>query len=607
MEWWISGLMGVGRFTQGGGLGGLARGWYIAAPLGRRTAQPPGEPLPGTADRGSPSWLGKSGAKSACLVYDPQYNGRYTIIRARLFLMTTCHYRSASGLSSFHLWSARLLALAAVASALLMESAQAFSLLGPYADWMDFEKGYRQPGDIGGPMNIGEGYRWNMPVVTYGFDRSFIDYFGSNGVAAVEEAVAILNQVPPAATIDLQSLPLGARRNNLQAESLYLWDLRTFALGRLLEEMGLADSVRYTWCIRDFYINGPNIMFDTEFFVIRRNFDPVTATPSSYVNDALYTYLIPEYPPLSPTNVFCWAQPVPVDQTGGGGDPVTSLFASLGWYYSPYGEYVTNLTRDDIGGLKYLLSAGQLRWESLLPDVHLADTNSGSLVCAAIRPGIEKLTLVRHPTGTVGGQFRPFTNLWTDIYLDFDGPAYQQVERVTTSPDILFTAADLGPLATVTGTDTTNWVNNADLNGNYGGAGPGVIQPPIRITFNSGGPYFFNYGLVDTNAFLTETSQMPLLTWGSFNGATNAPIIYPEGQAGFQPSQVHLRLLLGGAGRDFFWSLPSPAYGRFLLQTATNLADWGTISVMTNLGGRFDYQYQAATNEPARFFRTIRQ
>jgi hypothetical protein len=35
----------------------------------------------------------------------------------------------------------------------------AFSLLGPCADWMDVEKGYQTPGDIGGPMNIGEGYR----------------------------------------------------------------------------------------------------------------------------------------------------------------------------------------------------------------------------------------------------------------------------------------------------------------------------------------------------------------------------------------------------------------------------------------------------------------
>ena len=54
--------------------------------------------------------------------------------------------------------------------------ARAFSLLGPYASWMDEAKSFRQPGgDIGGPMNIDEGYRWNVPVVTYGFDASFLE------------------------------------------------------------------------------------------------------------------------------------------------------------------------------------------------------------------------------------------------------------------------------------------------------------------------------------------------------------------------------------------------------------------------------------------------
>src|SRR5436190_16622898 len=101
-----------------------------------------------------------------------------------------------------------------VASILVPIRGVAFSLLGPYADWMDVEKGYRQPGDIGGPMNIGEGYRWNIPVITYGFDRSFLDYFGSNGVAAVESAIAIINQIPPASTMNPQSYPNAVWRNN---------------------------------------------------------------------------------------------------------------------------------------------------------------------------------------------------------------------------------------------------------------------------------------------------------------------------------------------------------------------------------------------------------
>src|SRR5580658_6978709 len=71
--------------------------------------------------------------------------------------------------------------------------ADAFALLGPYESWMQYTNGLRQPGDIGGPMDIGNGYRWNVPVVTYGFDKSFLDFFGTNGVAAVEAAIQILN------------------------------------------------------------------------------------------------------------------------------------------------------------------------------------------------------------------------------------------------------------------------------------------------------------------------------------------------------------------------------------------------------------------------------
>src|SRR5579864_3591296 len=73
--------------------------------------------------------------------------------------------------------------------AMLAFRSQAFSLLGPFTDWMYATNGYHLGYDIGGPMNINEGYRWNVPVVTYGFGKSFLDYFGSNGVAAVEGAI----------------------------------------------------------------------------------------------------------------------------------------------------------------------------------------------------------------------------------------------------------------------------------------------------------------------------------------------------------------------------------------------------------------------------------
>src|SRR5262245_27190876 len=108
-----------------------------------------------------------------------------------------------------------------VTSAILVAapSAFGFALLDPYAHWMDTTNGFRQSGDIGGPMDIKEGYRWNLPTLTYGFDQSFLDYFGSNGVYAVESAIAVLNSLPPASELVLTNFPLNSTHYNAAAEA----------------------------------------------------------------------------------------------------------------------------------------------------------------------------------------------------------------------------------------------------------------------------------------------------------------------------------------------------------------------------------------------------
>src|SRR5467141_3173844 len=83
----------------------------------------------------------------------------------------------------------------------------AFALLGPYAPWMQRSIGFRLDSDIGGPMTPDDSYRWNVPVLNYGFDQQFIEYFGESRVAAVEEGIAILNDLPPASELDLDSFP----------------------------------------------------------------------------------------------------------------------------------------------------------------------------------------------------------------------------------------------------------------------------------------------------------------------------------------------------------------------------------------------------------------
>jgi hypothetical protein len=440
-------------------------------------------------------------------------------------------------------------------------------------------------------MNIGEGYRWNVPVITFGFERSFLDYFGSNGVVAVEAAMQILNQVPPASQINLQNYPAQAWRMNYRAQALGLLDLKSSALSLMLEQMGLATPERYTYCLRDYHDMGAS---NYAFVVIQRNFDSATAQPSAYVNDTLISYQITRFTQSpTPTNAFADAFEFPVD-------PLADFFTTVAGFPPNTGSYASNLSRDDVGGLRYLLSGSRVRFESLLPDVRAANTNA-SLVVGAYRPGIEKITFARHPTGLLSGEFLPFTNRWTDIYYSGDYPAYQPVERVTARPDIVFAAQDLGAAAVYTRTGTTNWVNNADLNGNWDGPGPGVIQPGVVISLNKTGPLYWN----SDPYFLDQATSILVQAWGSFDGSTNPVTCYPVIQTVFQPTLFRLQLAIGNRTNDFRWFLSGAANGRFLLQTATTLTSWMTLTTLTNSGVDFDYEFHAITNEASRYFRTI--
>src|SRR5262245_4432139 len=93
------------------------------------------------------------------------------------------------------LFSKTLLALAAAG---IVNSASAFSLLGPLdPTFQTTAIGYGLASDIGGPMNLGEGYRWNLRTIYVGFDPSFMHFFGAQGSNAVMQALKILSDLPP--------------------------------------------------------------------------------------------------------------------------------------------------------------------------------------------------------------------------------------------------------------------------------------------------------------------------------------------------------------------------------------------------------------------------
>ena len=469
-----------------------------------------------------------------------------------------------------------------------------FSLLGPFAPWMDATKNFHSlhewgAADIGGPMAIGEGYRWNVPVVTYGFAPSFLDYFGSNGVAAVEEAIQILNDLPPASAINLYDYRLRTLEVNYVAIRAGLVDLKTAALCGLVEQLGLAQPVRYIFTLRDVSVFGTTVVPET----VIRNYDPLTWQPSTFVNGTLYDY------------EFHFRR---------------APFFALNQYYSVYadsyslygsvaelgtlgdiGSMYHDLSFDDVGGLRYLWHTNNLAWEGVLPGVEAAGDQPNDFVRTAVRPGVEKLTFVPHSFDPVGRQFVPMTNQYVDTYLSNGVAQHQNLQRLIAQPDFLFTC-NYQDWNSISPSGTERWVNN----GGPGHDGPGVIQPPVTINFNPLGL------LYDYPVPYPITDAPVALAWGSFGRTTNAPIVYPMTPPNPNATRFNLWLApdfyLPYPATGFSWDLTGPTNAVFVLQTSTNLVDWITVVNLTNQARNVTYvDHFFPPNTTGRFFRTVPQ
>jgi hypothetical protein len=88
---------------------------------------------------------------------------------------------------------------------------------------------------------------------------------------------------------DLSEFPLNSAQVNFEAAQLGLVDLKSSVLSLMMEQIGLADPIRWNYAIRQ-RINLPDDFGD--YSITRFNYDPVTVTPSSYVNGTLWTYNI---------------------------------------------------------------------------------------------------------------------------------------------------------------------------------------------------------------------------------------------------------------------------------------------------------------------------
>lgn len=262
---------------------------------------------------------------------------------------------------------------------------QAFSLLGPWAAWQVNTLSYQletvivggQPyvgRDPGGPMGLREGYRLNIPVLTYAFDKAFMETYGEEGVAEVERAFETINRTfreMYSSENYLETVPTQVTRYNYRAMSLGLADVYSITLAGLTERLGLASPERFCWTIRDIYSSGEvedpngNIVPDA-YYTICRNYDPVTLETTPYVNGTLYSYRI--IPGIIVDDSGTWihdAMEVVPDPSAISYNTVAGLMGNVNQGYSVNGLYYTGLSRDDVGGLRWLYSPSNYAFESI--------------------------------------------------------------------------------------------------------------------------------------------------------------------------------------------------------------------------------------------------
>lgn len=513
--------------------------------------------------------------------------------------------------------------------------ANGFALLGPFKNrandapdpWqgkpyggLPGGLGYELQGDIGGPMFLYEAYRWNIPVIYYGFDQAFVDYFGQPGIDAVEQAVAILNALPPVSELseDLMEYPFNTKGENAYAAGRSLLDLKSHTLPALLEQLGLANPERFVWGLRwsDYNPDFP------EESVVMLNFDPVTHAPSRYVNGLVYNFQI--FDRIGPQDRE-WASAIEWFQLDPRFAPYSSVAGSLGssdfqlgsgpdlfWTGLASGQFIEGLTRDDVGGLRFLLRRGNKVREPLLPGVTGAGMDSSNYVNLAVRGGVEKLTFVRLELDTATGRFVSATNAFLDMYYTNAVAVTQTLQRTVTHPDILFSARDLGvefyqdtfgsyyyPGKILERSDTSRWQNNNALNQQPGAGGPGIIHPGATITFSTMGRYAF----AKDRAYLRFAPY--LLQWASFNGSTNAPVTH------FGPlpaaSQFHLgtRVTLIDGVKSVQTTIHAEFGRTYRIDYSTNLVHWTPWYWRDNADGIFTIDHPIEGLQ--RFFRVTKE
>ena len=258
--------------------------------------------------------------------------------------------------------------------------------------------------ELGGPKQLDEFFRWNCPDLTYGFDQSFIQFFGQEGINAVDDAMRSINDyfLPEdgsyagVSSLNLAKHGFGRNYNtawlNATAANENLIDLKSLTLGMMVNYLGLGNPYRYAFTATNSLVPNQNAS-GAIFSVVLKNYDPVTYSKSDTINGVKYSYrLIHDRPPGSVANAATVGamsldmEEFTSDSSGNAYSAVSAIVdafygnTDLVWTDVPslynFGVYYDGmnamggmyqprhaLTHDDAGGLKYLYSTNTIAME----------------------------------------------------------------------------------------------------------------------------------------------------------------------------------------------------------------------------------------------------
>tara|TARA_B100001123_G_scaffold444213_1_gene592363 strand:- start:2119 stop:8322 length:6204 start_codon:yes stop_codon:yes gene_type:complete len=257
--------------------------------------------------------------------------------------------------------------------------------------------------DLGTPKQLDEFYRWTTPHLTYGFDQSFVEYFGTDGIAAVTDAMDVLNDFfsprdgsyNGVSALNLARHGFAGNYNtawlNGTAYNQNLIDVKSLTLGIMVNYLGLGNPYRHAFTATNAI--QPTAASGLAFSIALKNYDPVSLEQSDMINGVQFSYrLIHDQPPgvIADTNTMTSMtldmEEFTADTSGNSFSAVSATVdafygsTALVWTDPPsifgFGVFYDGLnamggmykprhalTYDDAGGLKYLYSTNTIAME----------------------------------------------------------------------------------------------------------------------------------------------------------------------------------------------------------------------------------------------------